>query len=273
MIEKTKTIVLRIVPYSKTSQVITWLTADYGKLVTLAKGACRPKSSFLGQYDLFYTCEILFYRRERNTVHILRECSPVQTRKLFRENWKGMMYASYVCDLISRVSQENHSQPELYELVESSLNHLSAGNTKPQFLMWFELKLMKLLGMAPQLTKCQSCKADLSLAKSRHVSFSPARGSIICSTCSSKYSTSITPITPDILAMLRNWQISDNIIAAGNIHITEKQLIALRRILGTFLDYHLDFVPLSRSVVMDLIQETALSRDDQTPGKTKTLKK
>ncbi|MDD4872767.1 MAG: DNA repair protein RecO [Kiritimatiellae bacterium] len=272
MIEKTDAIVLRISPYSKTSQVVTWITRNYGRLVTLVKGACRPKSSFLGQYDLFYTCEILFYRRERNAVHILRECSPVQTRSIFRANWKAMICASYVCDLVARVSPEHHSQPELFELVESSLDHLSTGNTKPQFLVWFELKLMELLGMAPQLLICQSCQTNLSSQKSLSVLFSPARGSILCPACSSRHKAQAITVTPDILAMLRNWQASDKAISAGNTRITKKQLIALRRILDTFLDYHLDFVPLSRSIVMDLIQETAPSQGNRAPGKTKIQK-
>lgn len=60
MIIKTTGLVLRLDPFSKTSQVITWLTPDHGRTVTLAKGAKRVKSNLVGQYDCFYTCELLF---------------------------------------------------------------------------------------------------------------------------------------------------------------------------------------------------------------------
>ena len=257
MIKKTEALVLRITPYSRTSQVVTWLTPDYGRLVTLAKGACRPKSSFLGQYDLFYTCELIFYRREKSSVHILRECSPLESRTAFRDNWKAMMCASYVCELVWRVSQEDHSQPDLYEFTNASLNYLSAGSIKPQFLVWIELKLMDLLGMAPQIRRCQSCRKTISSPAFQYVSFYPARGIILCPACAGRNSEASIPATPDILAMLQNWQACGTAAAAGNTRVTEKQLIALRKILGTFLDYHLDFVPVSRNIVMDAIQEKA----------------
>lgn len=262
MIEKTEALVLRIVPYSKTSQVITWLSPDHGRLVTLAKGACRPKSSFLGQYDLFYTCELLFYRNDRNAahIHILRECSPTQSRDTFRQNWRAMMCASYVCDLAWRVSQENHGQPDLYELTSSSLNYLCTGNIRPQFPVWFELKLMDILGMSPQIARCQTCRKEISSTAFQHVSFLPSQGIILCPACSGRNAEPSIPVTPDILAMLRNWQASGTATLPGNTKITEKQLIALRKILGTFLEYHLDFVPLSRSVVMDTIQEKPVAR-------------
>ena len=78
MMEKTKAIVLRITPYSKTSQIVSWITPDHGRLTTLVKGACRPKSAFLGQYDLFYTCEVIFYKNDRHTVHIMKEQGNIQ---------------------------------------------------------------------------------------------------------------------------------------------------------------------------------------------------
>ena len=273
MIEKTEAIALRIAPYSKTSQVVTWLTGKYGRLVTLLKGACRPKSVFLGQYDLFYTCELLFYRRERNTIHILKECYPIKTRTVFRENWKAMLCASYLCDLVSRVSTDDHSQPELYDLLASSLDHLAVNGAKPQFLAWFELQLMQILGMAPQLARCQSCRKDLSSDTSLQVLFSPASGSILCPACAGRYGEPLVPLTPDTLAMLRNWQKCDTAVSAGNTKITGKQLVALRGILGRFLDYHLDFVPLSRSIVMDTIQETTSGGDRAEKKKDETNKR
>jgi len=166
------------------------------------------------------------------------------------------------------VSQDNHGQPELYELVDSSLDHLCTGKAVPQFIVWFELKLMKIMGMAPRLDSCQTCGSSLAASKANNAVFSPSRGSILCPACSGKFDRQGIPLAPDILAMLRNWQNSDSKIAAGNTRITEKQLVALRRIVDTFLDYHLDFVPFSRNIVMGLIQETAAARAGSTSSNT-----
>ena len=70
---KTQGIVLTVHPWSRTSHIVTWLTPDHGPVTTLVKGAVRPKSAFLGQYDLFYTCDLLYYARATADLHALRE--------------------------------------------------------------------------------------------------------------------------------------------------------------------------------------------------------
>ena len=72
---KSFAICLNVRPFSKTSQMVTWLTLDHGRVTTPVKGAQRPKSAFIGRYDVGYTCELVFYARERNGVHHIRECA------------------------------------------------------------------------------------------------------------------------------------------------------------------------------------------------------
>jgi DNA repair protein RecO (recombination protein O) len=268
VINKTEALALRIVPYSRTSQVVTWLTPGYGKLTTMVKGACRPKSLFLGQYDLFYTCELVFYRRDHSALSILKECTPLNSRDSFRQNWKAMICASYVCDVVARASQENHRQPDLYNFTTSLLDSLCNGGIKPHFLPWFELRLTKLLGISPQLSTCVKCKTDME-AFSSPVSFSYARGGILCPACEGDNGGLKVIITPDIPAILRRWQTSDSPAVADNTRISPKQLIALGKILGTFIGYHLDIAPVSRSIALDTIQETAPRPANRTPGMTK----
>ena len=89
MILKDQAIALRIHPFGNTSRIVVWLSQSYGKLATLVKGSQREKSGFLGQYDLFYTCELLFYAREQRNLHILKECTPLVLRPSFRSDWRA----------------------------------------------------------------------------------------------------------------------------------------------------------------------------------------
>ena len=81
---KTQGIVLSIHPWSQTSHVVTWLTPDHGPVTTLVKGAVRTKSAFLGQYDLFYRCDLLYYARASGDLHALREVTPRNLRGIRR---------------------------------------------------------------------------------------------------------------------------------------------------------------------------------------------
>ena len=154
MIAKTDALCLRVTPFSRTSHVVSWLTSDYGRISTVIKGAQRPKSAFLGQYDLFYSCELLFYRRERNGLHIARECTPLDTRPGFRTDWRAAACASYLSDLLSRVSPGGGHAPELHTLAVQAMDFLCEGGSSLPFLFWLELQLLAALGLAPRLAEC-----------------------------------------------------------------------------------------------------------------------
>lgn len=282
MIDKTEALVLRIVPFSRTSHIVTWLTPQHGKLSTIIKGACRPRSPFLGQYDLFYTCELLFYTRERNNLHIARECAPISTRTALRNDWRASVCASYMCDLTARISMRGGNQRELYEVASSALDFLCEDGIRPQFLFWFELRLAKVLGLAPQLMKCPSCGRALPCRPpardgrtgSGSLLFSCSRGGILCRECAEHHDASAhstdpvrakprrpagkgedtVSISPAILAMMRSWQNAMSPRAAQNTRCTTEQLLVFRKLLGIFLSYHLDIImPISRKTAMDMV--------------------
>ena len=72
MIETATGLILRTRPLTETSLIIHWLTPTFGRLATVAKGARRPKSPFLGRLDLFYEADFSFSRSRRSDLHILR---------------------------------------------------------------------------------------------------------------------------------------------------------------------------------------------------------
>ena len=103
-IVKTRGIVLSIRPWSRTSHVVTWLTPDHGPVSTLVKGAVRPKSAFLGQYDLFYLCDLLYYAHASGDLHALREVFPIEMRDHLRGNWRATVLAGYAADLVRELA-------------------------------------------------------------------------------------------------------------------------------------------------------------------------
>jgi len=255
MITKTEAIVLRITPFSKTSQVVSWLTPGHGKVMTSIKGARRPKSWFLGQYDLFYTCELLFYAREHDLLHAIKECTPLKPRTALRADWQGAACASYVCDFASRVSLRGGHQPEVYGLTSMALDCLSAGGASLQFIFWFELKMLAVLGLKPRLTVCTRC--DRPLPMSGASSFSTVRGGVLCSNCDqARRDPEPVGIPMDVLAILRNWQNSTSPRTARSTRCSDTQLLACQNLLATFLTYHLEtgILVSSRSIAIALLQ-------------------
>lgn len=158
MINRTQAIALRIAPFSRTSHLVTWLSPEYGKLVTPIRGACRPKSPFAGQYDLFYTCELLFYARSRNGSHVPKACAPLSLRRALRSNWKAAACASHLAALANTISQPHHREEALYQTLSRALDRLASKTPAPRLTMVSaELGFLDAAGLTPNLQPCRRC--------------------------------------------------------------------------------------------------------------------
>lgn len=253
MIIKTTGIALRLDPFSRTSQIITWLTPDHGRVATLAKGAKRPKHNLVGQYDCFYTCEILFYHSRQGSLHILKECTPLNTRIGFRANWRASIGASYVCDLLSRLTPPGAEHAALHAWAEALLDFLETQGVTKSVLNWAELKLLKLLGMAPKLGACLACRNRLP-SDEGPAFFSIERGGLVCTPCCRTAPEALAaPLAQDVLAMLRGWENTETPILAKRTHSTPIQSESAGKIIGAFMHYHLLETSRARDIATALI--------------------
>ena len=73
MIASATGLILRTRPLTETSLIVHWLTPDFGRMATAAKGAHRANSPFAGKLDLFYAADFSFSRSRRSDLHTLRE--------------------------------------------------------------------------------------------------------------------------------------------------------------------------------------------------------
>ena len=151
---KTEGVVLQIRPWSRTSHVVTWLTPDHGPVATLVKGAVRPKSAFLGQYDLFYSCDLLYYARAHGELHALREVCPADRRDALRGRWRETSLAGYAADLMRELAPAGGEAASWYASLVRFLDDLAVGGGESRafcrrMLIRLEMNMLKLAGLAP----------------------------------------------------------------------------------------------------------------------------
>ena len=151
MIESATGLVLRARPLTETSLIVHWLTAKYGRIKTVAKGARRPKSPFRGKVDLFYLAEFSFSRSQRSELHNLREVSLQETFPSLRRDLTYLNQASYCAQLIEQTSEAETPLPEVFELARCFVATLAKHPPAPFTVFVFEIKLLSDLGMMPDL--------------------------------------------------------------------------------------------------------------------------
>jgi DNA repair protein RecO (recombination protein O) len=153
MDERGTGIILRTRPLTETSLIVHWLTAEHGRIATVAKGARRPKSPFRGKLDLFYEADFSYLRSRRTELHTLREVSLRDTHGALRQELGWLQQASYCAALIEQATETETPLPALHELLRGLLSHLLKHPPRPQTVFAFELKLLNELGLKPDLTQ------------------------------------------------------------------------------------------------------------------------
>jgi DNA repair protein RecO (recombination protein O) len=210
MIESTRGIILRTRPLTETSLIIHWLTPDSGRIATVAKGARRQKSPFAGKLDLFYLADFSFSRSRSSDLHHLREASLRATHGAIREDILKLQQAAYAANFIVQATETETPLPAVYEMMREFLCRLCRGKIAAQIVFALELKLLRELGLGPELSK-----ADLSAG------------------------------TKKIAAIL-----SEKDFASVNLKLTKPQFAELRQFLHGFLIFHLGGLPAGRAAAL-----------------------
>jgi DNA repair protein RecO (recombination protein O) len=243
MIRKDIAIALRIHPFGNTSRIVVWLSQTHGKLATLVKGSQRERSLFLGQYDLFYTCELLFYAREHRNLHILKECYPLEMRPVFRTDWRACAVASYAAGALDRAMPFGPAPAGLYALLTDTLDRLAVHTPGPAFLPRFELLLLQELGLAPNGDACVQCHADLRDGVGARLDV--AHGAVRCEACAAGQGSAVSAAALQALRQMR----ADSLPRA----LPRRVFREVRALMGGLLEHHADLSSESREITFQVL--------------------
>ena len=235
---KTEGLVLDIRPWSRTSHVVTWLTPDCGPVTTLVKGAVRPKSAFVGQYDLFYTCELIYYARAKGELHAIREVTPLNLREHLRGNFRAAAFASYASCLIRECCPHNGEAAEWFRLLEESLDALAATPVTAWTLGAFELRFLELAGLSPGFAGADFAAESVPFAVDLGRAGTGAK------------TVHLPPGAAALLARRRGETSED---------VRNEDVNVALRFLGIFLRYHLDLPPDIRRNTLQLMMASSVS--------------
>src|SRR5688500_16146971 len=155
--EKATALVLRVVPWSETSSIVTLLTREFGKVRGVAKGARRPKGPFESALDLLSTCRIVFLRKSTEALDLLYEAK-LERRFRPRAGDLSSLYAGYyVAELLSELTDDYDPHPELFDAAQEGLVALSETGSIAAVILRFELMALAALGHMPSLALCVEC--------------------------------------------------------------------------------------------------------------------
>jgi len=229
---KTEALILRTFEYSESSLIVWFFTRDHGRLHAIAKGARRARSDFEGALEPFVQGEIEVYRSEKRELDILKSLELTQVPTMLRASLARLERAYYCAELLSKAVQPDDPAPELYGEAVATFAALSGAplGAGDSWVLFFEGRLLRALGLFPSLTCCVSCGVEL--AESR-VSFDVAQGGVVCEA----HAQGLGQLSRGSLLGFRDLvdQGPD-----GKIRLMRGQVRELRALLARFWTYHLE---------------------------------
>ncbi|RST73851.1 DNA repair protein RecO [Siminovitchia acidinfaciens] len=195
MLEKIEGIVIRTTDYGESHKITAIYSREAGKISAMARGAKKTNSRLAAVSQLFtYGYFLIQTGRGLGTLQQGEIISPLRGLK---EDIFKTAYATYIVEMVDRSTQDNEPNPYLFEMLYQSLNYISEDNDPEIITHIFEMKMLQVLGLYPEMRNCTVCGAAEG-----NFGFSIKENGLICHRCFDK-DPHFLPLSQNAIKLLR----------------------------------------------------------------------
>jgi DNA repair protein RecO (recombination protein O) len=250
-------IVLRRSQYGETDNILTLYSRERGKFSAIAKGARKAISRLSGATELLTRSR--FALAAARNLQIVRQAEVVDSYPELRHNLYRLATGLYAAELLSAFVTEEDVNPELFDLLASSLKMISVAKSVDRAARWFELNLLDQIGYLPVLDECTYCQISVNPLLAGITSLSASQGGVLCTRhAHPETSEDQSRLDPDALELLQRLSSVSNAnddylsrVLDDNKQSDALAAIALRRYIRFRLDRDLKSI-----AFLDSVQES-----------------
>ncbi|MFC1809271.1 DNA repair protein RecO [Candidatus Omnitrophota bacterium] len=252
MITKTQAFVLRSYKFRESSLIVSLYTKECGKVKAVAKGVHRIKSKKIAHFELFNLLELTMYEKPNRELQLVTDSSIVNYYGTIRENFDLSINATYIVELIDKMTHVHLPNDTLFRLMSTYFGSIKPSNYE-LFTLAFEVKLLKLLGIFPNLTHCITCKEPIDFPSG--ISFE--QGGALCDKpgCSDMV-YDVQHITRNEIVFLFKL-IKDPFHAIGSYTFEKLDYVGIKDLINSYIAYLTDN-KLKTQKVMEELRNTQL---------------
>jgi DNA repair protein RecO (recombination protein O) len=240
----TPAVLIRRLDYGDFDLIVTFLTAENGKVTTIAKSAKRSTKRFSGILELFYFLDVVIHMGKGKGLPVLSEASLRKPTDHIGSDIVKTAYASYWTELVNDWVEAGQRQNELYGLLTFVLDALNAGTIPEEILsIFFQMRFLSLSGLCPNLNQCSACDTDVEDTGRQPLTVDLAQGGLICERCAT-YVSEAHCLSQGTVKQLR-WLNEGDMRKALRIRFSRQALQESQSFLEAFVPYHLGREPKS----------------------------
>ncbi|HAR55062.1 TPA: DNA repair protein RecO [Patescibacteria group bacterium] len=153
---KTKGIIIKRINLGEADKILTILTADRGKIRVIAKGMRKPNAKLGGFLELFRYNDYML--AEGRNLDLVTGASTIESFRQISLSLHRLGLAYYVAELIDKLVEETQDADTIFDLTHSVFREINQQKLPIDLIKsFFELNLLSILGLRPELDKCIVC--------------------------------------------------------------------------------------------------------------------
>jgi len=243
--KKVEGIVLRTVDYGENNKIITLLSAHYGKVAVMARGARKPQSPLRAVSQPFTYGSYLLMIGDKG-MGTAAQAEVLDSFREIREDLIKSAYAAYLAELADRFTEEREPSQGMFLLLHTLFTYIADGKDPEVLARLCEVKVLDLAGIRPELHQCAHCGRPLQTS----IRFSLALGGPLCGECHGADERAVW-MKPVTLKLLQTFQMMD-VRRLGEISVGPDVKRQLNKVLRGYLDEYSGVQLRSRSFLEQL---------------------
>lgn len=232
MLHRAEGIVIRSMDYGEGNKIITLCTKESGKVGVLVRGAKKVKSRHAALTQPFTYGEYVFFR---NTgLGTLNAGEIIESHHELREDLIKAAYASYACELLDRVLQDEETGAFWFHQLKACLTSLQEDKDPQIIINLYEMKILQAAGYGPELDVCISCNQPRN---DEDMLVSPRLGGVLCRYCKHLDPPAMA-VSVRTLKLLRLFARLD-LRRLGNVDVKAETKDELKKVMRALMDMQL----------------------------------
>jgi len=224
---------LKNAPLGEADLLVTLYTRDQGKLRAVAKGARRSTSKFVGHLEPLTLVRLSL--AQARSLDIITQAQVSEGLEALKGDLSSLAKGLYLAELVDGFGAEAHANQSLYSLAVETLKAIALTPGAELPLRFFELHLLEVSGLMPELYHCVECRQGLTPGRHR---FSPNLGGALCLDCTPT-DARLRPLSLRALKVLRLLHRS-NLAELPSLQLDGALAGELKALLTTTVEFWLD---------------------------------
>jgi DNA repair protein RecO (recombination protein O) len=236
--ESVEGLILKQISYKESSKII-YVYTKTGLQSFMARGAKKIKSPFLSATENLM--HVLLYATGKG-LKTLTEVEVIHDYRQLKENLEKFTYVQHIMEITHFFSENEYDHEKLFGFLIKVLEKVETNTKYIRFINMFELKFLYLLGVNPELHQCVSC------GKLTDLVFTIKDGGLVCE----DHRQGVPILNASVLHVIKTLYYHD---IKNNLEnkLDYETMIAIRRWLDDYYQYHLNFKSKSRQILMGLL--------------------